>query len=317
MAAPLAAWILYGRRPDSAPAQTPRLGGAAVVAVTKEELALVSLRRGTPAGVIARVPLAEVTAFDLRRSRGVWPLTITFSNADSWRLEVLRFNKRAASNIAVAVAVGGQGQPSHPGLGTASVQRPQGVARSPILLSVMGAVVVAGVVIGALSFRGHAAAAPGRSPAASHAARPAAARQRAPARIGSSFNVQDGNGDTYRVTLVKIIDPAHGAGQFNAPDRGTRLVAAVFRITAVKGSPNSEDADNDAALVGSNGRTYVFSFDDIVGYTNFSNGVIHVPQGGSTVGAVSFEVPDGVQVTDIKWTAASGFGSTVRWADGS
>jgi hypothetical protein len=315
--APFVAWMLYGARPDLAPAQTPRLGGmAALLAVTKDELVLVALRRKTPAQVIARVPLGEVRDFDLDRARGVWPLTITFGDGETWRLEVPRSNKKAAS--AVAAVVRGQGRLSYPGAGPGDGLRRGARYRARNILAVAGAVVVAGIAIGALSLRGHGAPAPpGRSPAATRAARPAAARQQAPARIGTSFDVHDGSGNTYQVTLVKVIDPARGAGPFNTPDRGTRLVAAVFRITAVTGSPKNEDAIDDAKLVASNGQTYLYSFDDIVGYTDFSNGVIKVAQGGTTTGAVSFQVPDGVQVTDIRWTAADGFGAKVQWASGS
>jgi hypothetical protein len=109
--APLVARMMYGPRPDPAPAQTPGFGGmTALLTVTRDELVLVRLKgRSTPAGVIARVPLGEVRAFDLGHARGVWPLTITFGDGDTWRLEIPQFNKKTAS--AVAAAVGRQGQP--------------------------------------------------------------------------------------------------------------------------------------------------------------------------------------------------------------
>jgi hypothetical protein len=113
--APLVAWMMFGPRPDRDPAQTPRFGFAALLAVTRDELALVSLKARAPAGVIARVPLSEVRAFDLVRARGVWPLTITLGNGDLWRLEVPRRNKKAAR--AVAAAVSSLGQLSSPGPG--------------------------------------------------------------------------------------------------------------------------------------------------------------------------------------------------------
>jgi hypothetical protein len=289
--APFVAWMLYGARPDLAPAQTPRLGGmAALLAVTKDELVLVALRRKTPAQVIARVPLGEVRDFDLDRARGVWPLTITFGDGETWRLEVPRFNKKAAS--AVAAVVRGQGRLSYPGAGPGDGLRRGARYRARNILAVAGAVVVAGIAIGAvLSHRASAAA----------------------ARIGSSFDVQDGIGDTYRVTLVKVVDPAQG-GPYTSPDSGTRFVGAVFRVTALSGSPKGEDANNDAALVGSNGHTYTCVFTDLAGYANFNGGEIQVAQGGTTTGAVSFQVPDGVQVTDIQWSPGDGFGATVQWA---
>jgi len=132
------------------------------------------------------------------------------------------------------------------------------------------------------------------------------------ARIGSYFDVGDGEGATYRVTLVKVIDPAQGADQFTTPDSGKRFVGAVFRITALNGSPQDEDANNDAALVGSDGQAYSADFDAIAGYTNFDNGQIQVAQGDSEIGAVTFQVPDGVKVAEIQWTGG-GFGSAVQW----
>jgi hypothetical protein len=289
--APLVAWMMYGPRPDRAPTQTPQFGWAALLAVTKDELALVSLTARAPAGVIARVPLSELRNFDLERSRGVWPLTITLGNGDIWRLEVPRGNKKAARAVAVMVS----GQPSYQGYGPP----PRGIRpRARIILAIACAVVVAGIAIGVLSSSGHGASAA------------------ATGRIGSSFDVQDGIGDTYQVTLVKVVDPAQG-GPFTSPDNGTRFVGAVFRITGVSGSPKGEDANNDAALVGSNGKTYTCVFTDLAGYANFNSGEIQVAQGATTTGAVSFQVPDGVKVTDVRWSPGDGFGATVQWADGS
>jgi hypothetical protein len=134
-----------------------------------------------------------------------------------------------------------------------------------------------------------------------------------PAGIGSSFNVQDGSGNTYRVTLDKIIDPAQGADQFTQPDNGKRYVAAVFTITAVSGSPKDEDANNNAAIVGSDSQTYTPDLASITGYTDFNNGQINVAQGEKATGAVTFQLHTGVKASKIQWTPASGFGDTVQW----
>ena len=138
------------------------------------------------------------------------------------------------------------------------------------------------------------------------------ANRAAPARIGSYFDVQDVSGDTYQVTLVKVIDPAQGADQFTTPDSGKRFVAAVFRIKALRGSPQDEDANNDAVIVGSNGQSYTADFSDIAGYTNFDNGTIHVAQGDTETGSVTFQVPEGVKAARVQWTPGA-FGSAVQW----
>lgn len=179
------------------------------------------------------------------------------------------------------------------------------------ILSGIGAVVVASIAISALSSHGNGVSTTPSGTSASSGTSSATASPAAPAKIGSYFDVQDSSGDTYRVTLVKVIDPAQGATDFNTPDSGKRFVGAIFRIKALNGSPQYEDANNDAALIGNNGQTYAWDFNDIAGYTNFDDGSIHVAQGQTVTGSVVFQVPDGVKVTEVQWTAGSG--STVQW----
>ncbi len=137
--------------------------------------------------------------------------------------------------------------------------------------------------------------------------------QAPPGKLGSQFDLKDGSGDAYRVTLVKVIDPARGADQFSPPDSGKRFVGLVFKIKALTGSPQHEDANNDAVLVGGNGQNYSADFDGIAGYTNLASGTIHVALGDTVTGAVTFQVPDEVTVSKVQWSALSGFGSTVEW----
>ena len=184
--APLVAWMLFGPRPDLDPAQTPRFRRVALLAVTRDELALVRLKGRAPAGVIAQVPLDQVQAFDLQRGRGVFPLTVSFRDGDVWRLEIPRFNRKAAAAMAAVVSRPGQ----QAGLGaTSGYAFPPPPARrhraGVILAAIIGTVVVAGIAIGAVSLRGHGAAAPsGGAPAAGSAAHAAAAATRLRAGSG-------------------------------------------------------------------------------------------------------------------------------------
>jgi uncharacterized protein DUF2510/uncharacterized protein DUF4352 len=179
----------------------------------------------------------------------------------------------------------------------------------------IGGLVVVGIIISALASHGNGVTTTpsGTSAAATDTASPAATHEATPARVGSYFDVQDASGDTYQVTLAKVIDPAQGADEFSTPDNGKRFVGIVFKIKALKGSPQDEDANNDAAIIGSNGQTYSADFDNIAGYTNFDNGTIHVAQGDTETGSVTFQVPDKVKAAEVQWTAGGGFGSTVQW----
>jgi hypothetical protein len=132
-------------------------------------------------------------------------------------------------------------------------------------------------------------------------------------KIGSYYDVQDVDGRKYRVTLAKVIDPAQGADQSTTPDDGERFIGAFFTISAPDGSPLSEDASRNAAAIGSDGQTYSADTNDLAGHTNLDNGTIHVAQGETVTGSVTFKVPTGVKVAKVQWTLAGGSGSTVRW----
>jgi hypothetical protein len=130
--------------------------------------------------------------------------------------------------------------------------------------------------------------------------------------VGTVYRISDGSGHVMTVRLRRLIDPARGSDSFNSPDRGKRFVGAVFALQGITGALQ-DDANNDAALVGSNGQTYTADFDAIARYTNFNDGEFTLRPGVKSVGAVTFQVPDGVKVASIQWTASSGFGSTATW----
>jgi hypothetical protein len=192
------------------------------------------------------------------------------------------------------------------------------------ILGGIGILAVAGLVASALASKGTGASTAGSHPSASAgatassvaaatAATASAAQPTGPGVVGSYFNVQDGSGDTYQVTLVRVIDPGQNANQFATPVRGSRLVGIVFRITALTGSPQGEDADNDCTVLGNDGKIYSAVFDSIVGYSNFEVGVIHVAQGDTVTGAVTFQLPQYIKVVTIRWVGSDGLGSSVYW----
>ena len=208
------------------------------------------------------------------------------------------------------------GQPPYPGSGYAygyGPRPPRPKRRHPFrgALIVLGLFVVFGIVVRTATGSHTSDSTTPSGTLASGG--PASAPPVPPGKLGSSFDVKDGSGNTYQITLARVIDPAKGANQVSSPDSGKRFVGLVFRIKALSGSPQNEDANNDAALIGGNGQTYSADFDGIAGYTNFDTGVIHVAQGDTVTGAVTFRVPDGVTVSKVQWNTLSGFGSTVEW----
>jgi hypothetical protein len=107
VAGQLPARIVYGPS-DQTTSESPRFGRLAYLAVTDDELALIRLKSGLVTvkldEVIVRIPRSDVASAELG-SGVASPLTITFGNGDSWRLEVPPPNKKHAQ--AVVHALGG------------------------------------------------------------------------------------------------------------------------------------------------------------------------------------------------------------------
>lgn len=208
------------------------------------------------------------------------------------------------------------GQPPYPGPGYSYGYgpRPPRFRRRPRFLGAiitLAVIIVVGVVVGNLG-KSHENASVSVTPFPSGTSA-SAGHQELPGRIGSSFEFEDGSGHLYRVTLTKVIDPAKGENQFTVPDAGKRFVGLVFRVKALTGSPQDEDANNNAVIIGSDGQNYSADFEGIAGNTNFDHGAIHVSKGETVTGSVTFQLPENVKVSTVQWTALSGFGSTVEW----
>jgi hypothetical protein len=208
------------------------------------------------------------------------------------------------------------GQPPYPGPGYTYGYgpRPPRFRRRPRFLGAiitLAVIIVVGVVVGNLG-KSHENVSVSVTPFPSGSSA-SAGHQAPPGRIGSSFELEDGSRNLYQVTLTKVIDPAEGENQFTVPDAGKRFVGLVFRVKALTGSPQDEDANNNAVILGSNGQNYAADFEGIAGYTNFDHGAIHVSKGETVTGSVTFQLPKVVKVSTVQWTALSGFGSTVEW----
>ncbi len=208
------------------------------------------------------------------------------------------------------------GQPPYPGPGNTYGYgpRPPRFRRRPRFLGAiitLAVIIVVGVVVGNLG-KSHENVSVSVTPFPSGTSASAGHKEQ-PGRIGSSFDLNDGSGNLYRVTLAKVIDPAKGENQFTVPDAGKRFIGLVFRVKALTGSPQDEDANNNAVIIGSNGQSYAADFDGIAGYTNFDHGAIHASKGETVTGSVTFQLPENVEVSTVQWTALSGFGATVEW----
>ena len=145
--------------------------------------------------------------------------------------------------------------------------------------------------------------APAQSPSAAPASPSPAQQQQA--HVGDQFTVALENGTKYQMTLLRVDQQASPANEFEAAEPGHHLAAAQFRVTAT--TSVDENANNNATATGSDEQAYTSSLASVAEGTNFANGQIRLQPGGSLVGWVTFELPDGVRITKVQWTPASGF----------
>ncbi len=132
--------------------------------------------------------------------------------------------------------------------------------------------------------------------------------------VGHTFVVENEQKQYEAVTLVAVIDPAQGADQYTTPDPGKRFVGIELKIRNRSSGTDTNDANNNTTLVGSNDQDYTPDFFSLAECTNFDNGQYTLAQGQSVTGCVTFEVPTGVRITRIRYNPNSGFSTNnVSW----
>jgi hypothetical protein len=125
--------------------------------------------------------------------------------------------------------------------------------------------------------------------------------------IGVTFTVQNQVKQYEAVKFVAVIDPAQSGNQFLTPPAGDRFVAVEIQITGKSAGNDSNDANNNLSVVGSNGQVYSADFYPVTECTDFSNGQYSVTKGQSETGCVTYAMPTGVGVAHVKYNPDSGF----------
>jgi hypothetical protein len=134
--------------------------------------------------------------------------------------------------------------------------------------------------------------------------------------VGTTFTVKTTNDNgspvTYDVTLIKVSQHARPDSSFDNAPGGKHLAGTEFKITGQAGS-DSDDANSDATVQGSDQQTYTFGFENLAAGTNFNDGDFSISPGQTIKGWVSFEIPNGVTVASVQWDASGGFDTPATW----
>jgi hypothetical protein len=132
---------------------------------------------------------------------------------------------------------------------------------------------------------------------------------------GSPVGAEEGYTNGLDVTLEQVIDPATAAdSSFGGPDAGTRFVGIQWKLSYTGSSPINDDANNDTTVQGSDDQDYSAAFYGIAGCTNFNSGEWSLTTGGSVVGCVTVQIPNGVSVAHVDFQLGGGFNNaTLVW----
>lgn len=124
--------------------------------------------------------------------------------------------------------------------------------------------------------------------------------------VGTTFTITSTtDGTSYDVTATRVLSHARGSDEFETPDAGNYFVGVRFKITGGSGF-SKDDANNDAAVMGSDGQVYEPDFSSLAAGTNFNSGEFKVSAGQTQIGWVTFQLPQGVKVSSVQWSPDSG-----------
>jgi hypothetical protein len=166
--------------------------------------------------------------------------------------------------------------------------------------------------------RAHSATA-AAEPAASTAGTPSPGTSAPPTgtrtgQLGSTLLVSDTSGTQLDVTLTKVIDPASGANSYSKPASGKHFVGVKLRVQNQAPSTYQNNANNETTITLSNGKTIHADYNPIANCGNFDNGQIKVKSGATSIGCVTFQVPKGPTVIEVRYRNTVFPGVTAQWS---
>lgn len=158
-------------------------------------------------------------------------------------------------------------------------------------LVAIGAMVAASVVMGA-----HPA---GASPAHKKKAKPG---------IGQTIVVENEAKQDEAVKLIAVTTPATAqTPTFTTPPAGDRFVGVTLQIKNKSKGTDSNSADDNTSIVGSNKQVYTATIATLSGCTDFDDGTYTLAKGASEIGCVAFAIPNGVKVAKVEYNPDAGF----------
>jgi hypothetical protein len=138
------------------------------------------------------------------------------------------------------------------------------------------------------------------------------------AALGSAITLAGiANGEQVTVTAVRVINSATSSDTLFAPTAGERYYAVQFRLDNTGSVTYAENADFEAAVTDSAGKSYTPDLLETVNDCPAFPGTGKISPGSSSTGCVVFDVPTAAVVKEIRYVPDSGQGpQTGQWTVG-
>jgi uncharacterized protein DUF4352 len=135
------------------------------------------------------------------------------------------------------------------------------------------------------------------------------------ATIGSTITLKGiDDGERVAVTLVKIVNNAPGADEFNQPPSGKVFIAVQIRMRNTGTAGYDDSPSNGAKLLDGAGQQYEVGLNDVKSGPSLP-AVTKMPPGGNALGFLVFEVPKGTTPTTFQFALNSGYADqTGQWS---
>jgi hypothetical protein len=132
-------------------------------------------------------------------------------------------------------------------------------------------------------------------------------------QLGSVLPVSDTSGTQLDVTLKKVIDPASGANSYSNPAKGNHFVGVKLGIHNTATTTYQSNANNETTITLSNGKTLHADYNPIAGCGNYDNGQITLKSGATSTGCVTFQIPKGQTVAQVRYGNTVFPGQNAEW----
>jgi hypothetical protein len=199
---------------------------------------------------------------------------------------------------------------------------PDGTATLATLGST-AAIIVAALALGGCSPShpqpGHSHPSPASSkPASASAARASTASGNSrtgttSAHDGAAIAVSDSSGTKLDVTLEQVIDPADGVSKYSKPAGGKHFVGVKLHLQNKAATTYQNNANNQTTIVLTDGQAVDAGYDALAGCGNFDNGQVKLKAGAAATGCVTFQVPQGDKVAEVRYRNTVYPGVTAQW----